>query len=77
MVDVKGPAVDPDAFRVEGHCCAIRLPGMANLSGDGSLYRLTPEARAQLVREGVLPAADAKTALPRADIQADERPPKT
>lgn len=59
MTDIKGPAVDPDVFRVEGHCCAIRLPGLATLGRDGSLYQLTPEARAQLIRDGVLPAGDA------------------
>lgn len=69
MVDVKGPAVDPDAFRVEGHCCAIRLPGVSKLEEGGALYRLTPEAQAQLVRDGVLPAA----APPEDDRGADSK----
>lgn len=67
MAEPRGPAVDPEAFRVEGHCCAIRLPALSSLDGDGHLYRLTPEARAQLVREGVLPATDTTAATPAAD----------
>lgn len=62
MSDIKGPSVDPATFRVEGHCCAIRLPGLATLEGGGTLYELTPEARAQLVKDGVLPAGAAPAA---------------
>jgi len=66
MSDTKGPAVDSDAFRVEGHCCGIRLPELQTLTEEGIPLQLTPEARAQLVAEGVLPAEDrtdpAKTA---------------
>ena len=60
MSDIKGPAVDPEAFRVEGHCCGIRLPVLKTLSGEGIRWELTPEARAELVAKGVLPAEDSR-----------------
>ena len=56
MTDIKGPTVDSDAFRVEGHCCGIRLPVFNTLTEAGIPLELTPEAWAQLVAEGVLPA---------------------
>jgi hypothetical protein len=56
MSNIKGPAVDSEAFRVEGHCCGIRLPELQTLTEEGIPLRLTPEAKAQLVAEGVLPA---------------------
>jgi hypothetical protein len=58
MSDIKGPAVDSAAFRVEGHCCGIRLPELQTLTEEGIPLQLTPEAKAQLVVEGVLPADD-------------------
>lgn len=73
MTESDGPAVDPDVFRVEGHCCAIRLPGMATLSGEGSLYKLTPDARAQLVRDGVLPSEDTVASSPNKDALPGEK----
>ena len=56
MADIKGPTIDTEAFRVEGHCCGIRLPVFSTLTETGFPLELTPEARAQLVAEGVLPA---------------------
>lgn len=56
MADIKGPAIDADAFRVEGHCCGIRLPVLSTLTEASIPMELTPEARAQLVAEGVLSA---------------------
>lgn len=73
MSDVKGPAVDPDAFRVEGHCCAIRLPGMATLSSGGSLYQLTPEVRAYMVKEGILPLETAVSPPSAVDRETTEK----
>lgn len=55
MADIKGPTVDIEAFRAEGHCCGIRLPTLNTLTETGIPLELTPEARAQLVAEGVLP----------------------
>jgi hypothetical protein len=57
MTDLKGPAIDTEAFRAEGHCCGIRLPVLNTLTETGIPLVLTPEAKAQLVAEGVLPAA--------------------
>jgi hypothetical protein len=56
MTDIKGPAIDPEAFRVEGHCCGIRLPVLKTLTEEGLRFELTPEAKAELVAKGVLPA---------------------
>jgi len=54
MTDIKGPAVDPETFRVEGHCCGIRLPALKELTSEGIKFELTPETRAELVKAGVL-----------------------
>lgn len=35
MVDIQGLAVDPEAFRVEGHCCGIRIPALKALNDQG------------------------------------------
>ena len=56
MSYIKGPAIDPEAFRVEGHCCGIRLPALKDLTGEGLQWEFTPEAKADLVAAGVLPA---------------------
>jgi hypothetical protein len=53
---IKGPAIDPAAFRVEGHCCGIRLPVLKTLAGEGIRWEITPETKAELVAAGVLPA---------------------
>ena len=58
MSGIKGPAVESEAFRVEGHCCGIRLPELQTLTEEGIPLQLTPEAKAQLIAEGVLPAED-------------------
>ena len=58
MADIKGPAVDTEAFRAEGHCCGIRLPVLNTLTESGIPLALTPEAKAQLIAEGVLPAVN-------------------
>jgi len=58
MTGIKGPAVDPEAFRVEGHCCGIRLPALQELTGEGIKFELSPETKAELVAAGVLRAED-------------------
>lgn len=58
MIDVKGPAVDPETFRVVGHCCGIRIPAIQALTGDGLKWEFTAESKAGLVAEGVLPAEE-------------------
>ena len=58
MTDIKGPAVDPETFRVEGHCCGIRLPALKELTGEGLRFEFSPETKAELVAAGLLRAED-------------------
>jgi hypothetical protein len=60
--EIKGPAVSAEAFRVEGHCCGIRLPALQDLTGKGIEFELSPETKAELIAQGMLPSED-----PRAD----------
>jgi hypothetical protein len=60
MTGMKGPAVDPEAFRVEGHCCGIRLPVLKELAGEGIKFELSPEAKAEMIATGVLCSEDEK-----------------
>ena len=60
MSDIKGPAIDPEAFRVEGHCCGIRLPALKTLTGEGIQWEFTPEAKAELIAAGVPAAEDGR-----------------
>jgi hypothetical protein len=53
MIDIKGPAVDPEAFRVEGHCCGIRLRVLKELTEQGIRFELSPEMKAELAAAGV------------------------
>ena len=66
MVEIKGPAVDPAAFRVEGHCCGIRLPVLKELTGEGLQFELSPETKTELIAAGVLSAEDGNEP-PKAD----------
>ena len=60
MSDIKGPAIDPEAFSVEGHCCGIRLPVLKTLTGEGIQWEFTPETKSELVAAGVLPSDDGR-----------------
>ncbi len=53
MKDALGPAIDPEAFRVEGHCCGIRLPVLKTLTEEGLCFAFTPQVRAELVATGM------------------------
>jgi hypothetical protein len=64
MIDVKGPAVDPAAFRVEGHCCGILLPALKELTGEGIRFEFSAETKAELVAAGFL-TAEVKDERPR------------
>jgi hypothetical protein len=55
MTDIKGPAIDPETFRVEGHCCGIRIPALQTMDDVGLQWELTAEAKTQLVDEGIMP----------------------
>jgi len=56
VTEIRGPAVDLDAFRVEGHCCGIRIPALMDLTGEGLLFDISAEMKAELFAAGVLTA---------------------
>jgi len=56
MTEIRGPAVDLEAFRVEGHCCGIRIPALMDLTGEGLRFDISAEMKAELVAAGVLTA---------------------
>jgi hypothetical protein len=64
MVDIKGPAIDSQAFRAEGHCCGIRLPALMDLSSAGVQFEMSPEIRAELLKAGIHPADGAQQEPP-------------
>jgi hypothetical protein len=53
MNGIRGPAVDPEAFRVEGHCCGIRLPVLQTLADEGLRFEFTPQLRAESMQKGM------------------------
>jgi hypothetical protein len=55
MVDIKGPAIASDAFRVEGHCCGIRIPALMDPNSEGVKFEMSPELRAELLKVGIYP----------------------
>lgn len=80
MHQLKGPAIDPEAFRVEGHCCGIRIPALLELTGAGIRFELTPAARAELTAQGLLPPElNTATTLPgpaSSLFRTDDGPPQ-
>ena len=60
MSDIRGPAIDPEAFRVEGHCCGIRLPVLKTLTEEGLRFEFTPQLRAESIEHGLLLRGDAR-----------------
>jgi hypothetical protein len=64
MSDIKGPAIDPEAFRVEGHCCGIRWPALKTLTGEGLQWEFTSETKAALVATGRLAPDDGREPPP-------------
>jgi hypothetical protein len=75
MVDIKGPAIASDAFRVEGHCCGIRIPALTDPNSERVKFEISPELRAELLRAGIYP--DEGTQRPTHDdelLQAPTRP---
>jgi hypothetical protein len=56
MAEVKGPAIATETFRVEGHCCGIRIPALMDLSSAGVQFVISPEIRAELLKAGIHPA---------------------
>lgn len=56
MTDIKGPAIDSKAFRVEGHCCGIRIPALMDIGSEGVRFEMSPEIRAELLKAGLQPS---------------------
>jgi hypothetical protein len=82
MVDMHGPAVDPDAFEVVGHCCSVRFPVLQTLTGEGLNFEFTPEVLAELIADGALrqPGLDqGGEEVPPTDrsLQAERMPSRT
>ena len=53
MTEFRGPAIDPEAFRVEGHCCGIRIPALKDLTGEGVRFEVSPVLKAELAAAGI------------------------
>jgi hypothetical protein len=81
MTEIKGPAIATDTFRVEGHCCGIRIPALMDLSSAGVQFEISPEIRAELLEAGIhaaegpqdSPQSD-EVSQPRADQKTGQRP---
>jgi hypothetical protein len=77
MSEIKGPAIATETFRVEGHCCGIRIPALMDPSSAGVKFEMSPEVRAELLRAGIHAAEDPQD-LPRSEEvpepQADQAP---
>jgi hypothetical protein len=56
MSDIKGPAIASETFRVEGHCCGIRIPALMDQDSAGVQFEISREARAELLEAGIQPA---------------------
>jgi hypothetical protein len=58
MTDIKGPAIYSETFRVEGHCCGIRIPALMSPTGQGVRFEISPAVRAELLEAGIQPPQD-------------------
>ena len=56
MAEIKGPAIEGETFRVEGHCCGIRIPALMEPDSTGVRFEMSPEIRAELLEAGIHPA---------------------
>jgi hypothetical protein len=72
MAEIKGPAIASETFRVEGHCCGIRIPALMDLSSAGVQFEMSPEIRAELLEAGIH-AAEGRPDSPRSDEAAEPR----
>ena len=60
MTEIKGPAIDSETFRVEGHCCGIRIPALMSPTGQGVQFEMSAAVRAELLEAGIQPMQDAQ-----------------
>lgn len=77
MAEIKGPAIATETFRVEGHCCGIRIPALMDLNSAGVKFEMTPEIRAELLEAGIRPVEGPQESPPNAEIpepQAGQKP---
>ena len=58
MTDIKGPAIDSETFRVEGHCCGIRIPALMSPTAQGVRFEFSPAVRDELLDAGIQPLPD-------------------
>ena len=72
MAEIKGPAIATDTFRVEGHCCGIRIPALMDLGSAGVQFEISPEIRAELLEAGIH-AAEGPQYSPRSDEVPEPR----
>lgn len=68
MAEIKGPAIATETFRVEGHCCGIRIPALMDPDSAGVQFEMSPEIRAELLEAGI------HTAEGPQDSPQNERP---
>lgn len=52
MSRIRGPAIDSEAFRVEGHCCGIRIPALKELDDEGLQFEIPDELKTELFESG-------------------------
>lgn len=77
MAEIKGPAIATETFRVEGHCCGIRIPALMDLSSAGVQFEMSPEIRAELLEAGIRPVEGPQESPWNAEIpepQAGQKP---
>jgi hypothetical protein len=73
MIEIKGPAIASDTFRVEGHCCGIRIPALMDPSTAGVRFEISPQIRAELLKAGIRPA-EGPQRLPQDDELQEAQP---
>jgi hypothetical protein len=76
MTDIKGPAIDAKAFRVEGHCCGIRIPALMDLDSESAGFEISPEIKAELLRAGPQPAEGPLGVPKEDDLTKPRRTPR-
>ena len=58
LTEINGPAIAAEAFRVEGHCCGIRIPALMDPGSTGVQFEMSPAVRAELLKAGIHTAED-------------------
>jgi hypothetical protein len=77
MSEIKGPAIATETFRVEGHCCGIRIPALMDASSAGVRFEMSPEIGAKLFEAGIHPAEGPQDSPRSSEVPepcADQKP---